>query len=194
MGRLILVLSALAGLSGCAALPSWWTTDVAKSQRPSVQTQTKPVVHERLDESFVSVLLKNYYRLSKAPDFDIAAYLKTAREQYHLNKNEKTAMEYVVATTLAGSPDDLAKVQELLKDIEVDLLDSKSDESTSGLAALLQRLVQQQKDTQSELLHQKQQLKDKDAHIAKLQQQINAIKSIEKSIHERRVGGTGEGK
>jgi hypothetical protein len=156
--------------------------------------QEKPMVDERLDEDFVSLLLKKYYYISKAPDFDIAAYLKAAKDQYQQNKNEKTAMEYGVATVLAGSTDDLLKVQELLKDMEIGLMDSKSDESISGLAALLQRLASQQKDTQSELLHQKLQLKEKDAQIAKLQEQINAIKSIEKSIHERRVGGTGESK
>jgi uncharacterized protein (DUF3084 family) len=171
--RLFLLAAVLALTAGCAVPP------VGEGARPepAIPGLTRPV-------SDVEALLDYYERLTKLQGQELAKEYERARQTYAKTRSDYNRLQLALHGALPGAgPEDQVQSLNLLEPLV------KSNEPRSGdlrrLALLLHGLIQEHRRLAEGLNAASQRVKEEQKRAEDLQQKLDAIKSIEKTLIER---------
>ena len=167
MRLLLIALFTLWTLTGCTTLPN--TTDRCPKPEPVIITSTSDV-----DE-----LLQYTTYLKKLSATDLNRELETTRQK---PKSDSSRLELAIIYSLPGllTHDD-AKALAILDP----LIKESSSTSIKNLASMMITFIMENKRLEENTQVLTNKLKDEQKQSAELQQKLEALKSIEKSLSER---------
>lgn len=171
--RLFLLAAGLALAAGCAVPP------VGEGERPEpvIPGLTRPI-------SDVEALLDYYQRLTRLQGPELAKEYERARQSYARARSDYNRLQLALHGALPGAgPEEQVQSLNLLEPLV------KSNDQKNGdlrrLALLLHGLIQEHRRLAEGLNAASQKAKEEQKRAEDLQQKLDAIKSIEKTLIER---------
>ena len=162
--RLALVAACAAALAGCALLPGGEVQEPA----PAVQADAPSVKPNAPAPSSADSLLLYYQHLRRLSGAAIGREHDIARSAYGRSRSDYDGVRLALVLSLPGTPvSDEARALELL-----DAVARRPDAELQGLAFLLASHVQERRRL--------------DANAQGLQQKLDALKSLERTMIERK--------
>jgi len=197
----ILLISSLGLLAGCPA-KDWIKRDDSYLSVEQYKTMTEVIsINDRLyrvkkgeeiNQNQITQLFIDLQNYKNSPKNEQKLLMNKTKAAFQKNKNVFNAMSYVVI--LLETKDKEADAQKILSEFDYSTMNA-NDKNLFNLAHLLQGLLQRNKMLQgtNDQLSTKIGSMNKDYELIKeqvfyLNKQVNALKSIEESIHAREVG------
>ncbi|MDH5545961.1 MAG: hypothetical protein OEZ43_10225 [Gammaproteobacteria bacterium] len=197
MGRVVGALIVVCFLlSSCSALN--WVKDGAQRDSTSKELDI-PEQKEQEDIALGSEamtaqeLLALYEGLYKAPSKEIKQHRELAKEQFREHETLDKGIEYVLILILSGRTEDLAEARSVVKSLQK----SKSVKPGDGYIALVELLGQitlHRVHAAERIGRLEKRLEKRESELETIKEQLNALKSIDKNIHEREVGTIHDGR
>ncbi|MDH5216330.1 MAG: hypothetical protein OEX19_01440 [Gammaproteobacteria bacterium] len=196
MGRLgIKVVLVCFLLSGCSAL-NWVKEELAPGS-----SEKDLSIPEKKDDSLIKdgeslssqELLLFYESLLEAPAQEIVKHKTLAKAQYTEQKRLDKGVEYVLILILAGGPEDIDQAKKVIRNLKRSS-DPEDFKGYAGLVDLANQITTQKSHYQEKLAKTQAQLEKREQELVVLHDQLNALKSIDKNIHEREVGTIHDGR
>ena len=198
MGRLIAVL----GMLVCFLLSGCELAGMIKNGFGQEKTNKELVLPDKQDEDKaltdddgeIEDFFVFYEQMLNVPKSEIAKHLSLAEAQYKEKNSLQDAMEYTLILLLTNKDDDLKKAERLIGKQKKNLKNMHVSEGVAGLIDLLHSLVERNKRDRMKRIEAEKTLATKTEELETLQQQLSALKSIDKNIHEREVGTINDGR
>lgn len=204
MGRIVarmIVISSLGLLAGCPA-KDWIKREDSYLSVEQYKTMTEVIsINDRLyrvkkgeeiNQNQITQLFIDLQNYKSAPKKEQKLQLSKTKADFQKDKNVFNAMFYVLL--LLQTKDKEAEAQKVLTEFDYSTMNA-NDKNLFNLAHLLQGLLQRNKVLQvaNDDLNKKIGSMNKDyeliqEEVSYLNKQVNALKSIEESIHAREVG------
>lgn len=196
MGRLsVKVVLVCFLLSGCSAL-NW-----VKEELTPGSSEKDLSIPEKKDDSLIKdaeslssqELLLFYESLLGAPSQEVDKHKTLAKAQYTEQKRLDKGVEYVLILILAGGPEDIDQAKKVIRNLKRSS-DPEDFKGYAGLVDLANQITTQKSHYQEKLAKTQAQLEKREQELVVLHDQLNALKSIDKNIHEREVGTIHDGR
>jgi len=138
----------------------------------------------RVDDA--ALWLEEWYQVVGLPKDQIELSLKSREADFDRNADPRTRLR--LALLLATGPvpvRDQPRARVLIGEMD----EARASESTRALAALLQQVIEEQLWSGDKITELKGELREADARVIELEQQLQALTSIEQSIQQRETPG-----
>jgi len=182
-------------LSGCSAL-NW-----VKEELTPGSSEKDLSIPEKKDDSLIKdaeslssqELLLLYESLLGAPSQELTKHKALAKAQYTEQKRLDKGVEYVLILILAGGTEDISQATKVISRLKRNS-DPEDFKGYAGLVDLASQIITQKSHYQDKLAKTQAQLERREQELVVLHDQLNALKSIDKNIHEREVGTIHDGR
>ena len=188
MGRLIIVTAAALLLNACALEQL-----IIKSKRdhaPAEEANTKVVQEPQYvmveSASEADKLLLYYQHVQSLSDDDFSREFRAVEQSVEADAERPELMRYALLLARPDTPHhDADTAIGILERFEAVRGDSDQDKILGSLSLLLRQQMQREVDLREAKHKLANRLEERDKQLEHVKNQINALKSIEKSIHER---------
>jgi hypothetical protein len=134
-----------------------------------------------------------YESLLGAPKHEISDHKNLAKAQYIEQSRADKGIKYVLVLILAGGAEDISEAKKVIGRIKK-TSDPEDLVGYAGILSLTDQLTAQKSQFQDKLAKVQSQLEKREQELVTLRDQLNALKSIDKNIHEREVGTIHDGR
>jgi hypothetical protein len=197
MGRLaVIAILVWFLLSGCSAIN--WVKNGFKSEPNSkdlsIPEQQSGGSFKSEEDVLTSLDLVMFYEsLIGAPDKEIQKHKNLAKVHYTEQKRLDKGLKYVLILILAGEQGDISEAKKVIARLKK-TNDPDDFEGYKALMDLSEQLATQKSQYQDKLAKVQSQLEKREKELVILHDQLNALKSIDKNIHDREVGTIHDGR
>lgn len=202
--RMYWVLVVLLGLSGCAwkeyARVPWLDKGNSGSAVEKSEKDINREVEAKVDSDIFTArklstdgFIRYYQELATLTPAAKESQLKKTRATYESTRDAKSGILYAL-TLISAGPDGSSQTKALavLDELQDKIITSKTDTDITGFMHLLWDMVRTNNQLRNQNRALEKQLGTNQEQLSNLQKQISALKSIEKSIHDREVGAVSE--
>ena len=142
-------------------------------------------VSVRVDDA--ALWLEEWHQVVGLPKDQIGPILNSWEADFDRNGDPRARVRLALLLTTGPVPvRDQQRALALIGDMD----EARASESTRALAALLQQVIEEQLWSSDKIIKLKGELSQADARVNELEQQLQAVTSIEQSIQQRETPGT----
>ncbi len=130
--------------------------------------------------------LEEWHQVSQMSDIQFKLALKNREQEFERKPDPRTRLRLALLLATGPAPErDQERALVLLKGMG----DDAASESAQALAALVAQMIEEQQWSGDKMTELKGKLKEADARIEELEQQLQALTNIEQSIQQRETPG-----
>lgn len=198
MGRLnwLLLLLICLFISACSSLNlSWKAHTEAEADKKSLGIPKRSGHVTNSEQRLVMDVLGFYSSLMQIAAKERRSQLSLAKARFEEVPDLQRRLELVFAYLAVGNKNDNKEIRQLVSDIDSKTMLKEKQHEVYALVTLVKYSLDEMGPAgdRVKVADLQTKLSEKESEISKLHEQINALKNIEQSIHERELGTISDG-